>query len=250
MFFFGGAYFTILYFLPIYFQTIFNNSPIGSGVKMLALIVPLTFAAIAQGVAMFKVGIVPLFWIVGGALGTVGCGLFYTMDQNTSTGKWIGYQIIVGFTSGLTFQVALSNAQIHAAPEDMSQATAIVNCKSQRCHDPFVRFLTSLAVFVTVGGSFFLSAAQSALNNQLLRTLAVTLPEIDPAVVLATGATQIREAFPPSQVPIVIDAYMVGLRAVFAITIAAYGVATLIGFTGSWKRLRADDLSKAVGGAA
>lgn len=140
MFFFGGAYFTILYYLPIYFQTIFNNSPIGSGVKMLALIVPLTFAAIVQGVAMFKVGIVPLFWIVGGALGTVGCGLFYTMDQNTSTGKWIGYQIIVGFTSGLTFQVALSNAQVHAAPEDMSQATAIVNCKSQRCDIPFWPF--------------------------------------------------------------------------------------------------------------
>lgn len=134
MFFFGGAYFTILYYLPIYFQAIFDNSPIESGVKMLAFIIPLTFSAIVQGIALFKVGIVPLFWIVGGALGTIGCGLFYTMDQNTSTGKWIAYQIIVGFTSGLTFQVSISNAQIHAAPEDMSQVTAIVQCESQLCH--------------------------------------------------------------------------------------------------------------------
>jgi len=130
MFFFGGAYFTILYYLPIYFQSIHNNSPIGSGVKMLALIIPLTIAAIVQGIALSKIGIVPLFWIIGGALGTIGCGLFYTMDADTSTGKWIGYQIIVGFTSGWTFQVALSNAQVHATPQDMSQATAIVNCKS------------------------------------------------------------------------------------------------------------------------
>jgi MFS family permease len=129
MFFFGGAYFTILYYLPIYFQSVYNSSPIGSGVKMLALIIPLTIAAILQGVALSKIGIVPLFWIVGGTLGTIGCGLFYTMDSQTSTGKWIGYQIIVGFTCGWTFQVALSNAQVHVAPEDMSQVTAIVNCK-------------------------------------------------------------------------------------------------------------------------
>jgi hypothetical protein len=94
---------------------------------MLALIIPLTFAAIAQGFALSKIGIVPLFWIVGGALGTIGSGLMYTMDTETSTGKWIGYQIIVGFTVGWTFQVALSNAQVHSSPEDMSQASAIVN---------------------------------------------------------------------------------------------------------------------------
>ena len=84
MFFFGGAYFLILYYrksnrrngaclrkqlihpfeVPIYFQSIKASSPIGSGVKMLALIIPLTFAAIAQGVALSKIGIVPIYWIV------------------------------------------------------------------------------------------------------------------------------------------------------------------------------------------
>lgn len=129
MFFFAGAYFTVLYYLPIYFQSVYNNSPIGSGVKMLALIIPLTFAAIAQGAVLSKVGIVPLFWIFGGAVGTIRCGLFYTMDSHTSTGKWIGYQILVGFANGWTFQVALQNAQVQASPEDMSQVTAIVFCK-------------------------------------------------------------------------------------------------------------------------
>jgi hypothetical protein len=82
---------------------------------------------------------------VGGALGAIGCGLFYTMDQNTSMGKWIGYQIIVGFTSGLTFQVSLSNAQVHAAPEDMSQATAVVNCE-YLFHD--VLFISKFSKFL------------------------------------------------------------------------------------------------------
>jgi hypothetical protein len=129
MFFFAGAYFVILYFLPIYFQSVFNNSPIGSGVKMLALILPLTFASIGQGFALSKIRIVPLFWVIGGALGTIGCGLLYTLDSHTSTGKWIGYQIIVGFTTGCTFQVALSNAQVYSSIEDMSQVSAILNCE-------------------------------------------------------------------------------------------------------------------------
>ncbi|KXG50017.1 Major facilitator superfamily domain, general substrate transporter [Penicillium griseofulvum] len=232
MFFFGGAYFIILYFLPIYFQSVYNSSPIGSGVKMLALIIPLTLAAIVQGFALSKVGIVPLFWIIGGVLGTVGCGLFYTFDIGTSTGKWIGYQILVGFSAGWTFQIAMSNAQVHASPEDMSQATAIVN------------------FFTTVGGAFFLSAAQCVFNNQLIQTVTRRLPELDPAVVIGTGATQVRKVFTASQVIIIIDAYMVGLKAVFAITVAAYGVATVTGFFGSWKKINGQELKKAAGGAA
>jgi hypothetical protein len=129
MFFFGGAYFTILYYLHIYFQSIHNSSAINSGVRMLAFILPLTFAAIFQGFALMNLGVVPAFWVLGGSLATVGCGLIYTMDGDTSVGKWIGYQVIVGFAVGWTFQVAISNAQVHATPEDMSQVTAIVNCK-------------------------------------------------------------------------------------------------------------------------
>jgi hypothetical protein len=133
MFFFGGAYFILLYYLPIYFQSIHNASPINSGVRMLALIIPLTLAAIVQGFALSKIGIVPLFWIFGGAIATIAAGLFYTMDIDTSSGKWIGYQILAGFTTGATFQVAIANAQVHAKSEDLSQVSAIVNCKFLHC---------------------------------------------------------------------------------------------------------------------
>jgi ABC-type proline/glycine betaine transport system permease subunit len=100
-------------------------------------------------------------------------------------------------------------------------------------------------VCVTIGGAFFVSAAQSAFNNQLIKTLAVNLPEINPAMALGVGATQIRQEFSPSQLPAVIDAYMVGLKAVFAITIAAFGISTLIGFFGSWKKINSSDARNA-----
>lgn len=217
---------------------------------MLALIIPLTIAAIVQGFALTKIGIVPLFWLVGGALETVGAGLLYTMHANTSAGKWIGYQILVGFMTGWTFQVSIANAQIHARPGDLSQVTAIVNCKSTLPFTTSTRILTSHAVFLTVGGAFFVSAAQSAFNNQMIKELVTRLPEIDPGMVLATGATQIRQAFPASQVPVILYAYMVGLKAVFAVMIAAYGVSTLVSVFGSWERLDEEKLKAAAGGAA
>jgi hypothetical protein len=76
-------------------------------------------------------------------------------------------------------------------------------------------------VYLTIGGAFFLSAAQSAFNNQLIK-----------------------------QMPLVIDAYMTGLKAVFATAVAAFGVATLVGFFGSWKKLHSEDMEKAAAGVA
>lgn len=84
----------------------------------------------------------------------------------------------------------------------------------------------------------------------MMKELAKRLPEIDPGMVLATGATQIRQAFLASQVPIILDAYMVGLKAVFAVMIAAYGVSTLVSVFGSWERLDEEMLKAAAGGAA
>ena len=133
MFFFGGAYFVILYYLPIYFQSVYNSSAITSGVNMLGLIIPLTIAAVVQGFVLSKIRIIPLYWVIGGALGTIGCGLLYTLDVGTPSAKWIGYQIMVGFATGWTFQAAMSNAQDHASAEDMSQATATVNCEFLFC---------------------------------------------------------------------------------------------------------------------
>lgn len=100
-----------------------------------------------------------------------------------------------------------------------------------------------------IGGAFLLSAAQSAFNNTIIGTAASTGLGIDPALLLATGATQIRTAFTSTQVPGVIAAYMAGIKVVFAITIAASGFASLFSLCGSWKKFHAEDLTNA-GGAA
>jgi hypothetical protein len=106
------------------------------------------------------------------------------------------------------------------------------------------RLTDVIAVFLTVGGSFFISAAQCSFNNQLIKHFVQNLPELNGVLALSTGATQIRTAFTPEQIPIVIDGYIAGLQTVFAITTAAFGFAALVGLMGSWKRLSAEDIKR------
>lgn len=73
-----------------------------------------------------------------------------------------------------------------------------------------------------------MSAAQCAFVNQMLKSLAVTAPDVDPAKLIATGVSEIREAFPADQIPGILLAYMDGLRIPFAIATATAGAACIL----------------------
>jgi MFS transporter, DHA2 family, glioxin efflux transporter len=100
-FFAAGAYFDIIYYLPIYFQSVDNASPTMSGVRNLPIILAVTFATIISGGFIAKTGIYTPIMIGGSVLATVASGLLYTLDIGTGAGKWIGYQILAGVGFGL-----------------------------------------------------------------------------------------------------------------------------------------------------
>jgi hypothetical protein len=83
------------------------------------------------------------------------------------------------------------------------------------------------------------SAAQSAFVNKMINVLPATAPGVDPAAVIATGATQIHSAFAADQLPGIVLAYMAGIKVAFALSIGATGVAFLAGLFCSWNRLHA-----------
>jgi hypothetical protein len=128
-FFFAGAYFVTLYYLPIYFQSIDNVSPIGSGVRNIPLIVMFSIATYGSGRAITKTGIATPYMAAASVIVTIASGLLYTLDIGTSTGKWVGYQIMAGFGYGLALQVPVVVAQAFAAPSDIAPTTAIIICK-------------------------------------------------------------------------------------------------------------------------
>lgn len=131
-FFFAASYFILLYYLPIYFQSVDNASPIRSGVLNLPLVIAIAVGSTVSGVIVSKTGHAAPFMLGGAVLATVSAGLMYTFDIGTSTGKWIGYQFFYGAATGLGFQMAINIAQASAEPADISSVTATVFCEFHR----------------------------------------------------------------------------------------------------------------------
>jgi MFS transporter, DHA2 family, glioxin efflux transporter len=128
-FFFAGAYFLILYYLPIYFQSIQNVSAIESGVRNLPIVITISFGVALGGFLVGKTGWTVPFMAAGAAICAIAFGLFRLLDFDTSTGKWIGYQILAGVGVSVPFQITINIAQANAKTADISKVTAMLFCK-------------------------------------------------------------------------------------------------------------------------
>ncbi|KAI0808622.1 major facilitator superfamily domain-containing protein [Xylaria sp. FL0064] len=223
----AGGFFSMIYYLPIYFQAIRGSSPIISGVQNLPYILSAMAGALGGGIFISATGLSTLLMIVGAGFGILGCGLCYTFDVDTSIGKWIGYEILAGFGLGGALQIPVIVGQVSVESADLSSATAIMLC------------------FQTLGGAFWVAASQAVLVNTLLHALPTTAPRIDPSLVLATGAGQLRSVFTEEQLPGILLAYLQGIRATFILSAVVVAAALLLGFFLPWKKLDLDAVKNA-----
>lgn len=79
--------------------------------------------------------------------------------------------------------------------------------------------------------------AQAIFANRLLQTIVTTAPNLDAATVLGMGASEIRNGLNGADLSHVIDAYMVGIKDVFACSLAGAALAALISLVIPFKRL-------------
>jgi MFS family permease len=128
--FFSGAYFLLLYYLPLFFQSIQGVNAIQSGVHNLPLVIAGSFAIVIGGITVTKTRQTTPFMAIGSALGAIGTGLLYTMNADTRSGKWIGYQILLGIALAFPFQNALNLAQADADAADLSTVSSTIYCAS------------------------------------------------------------------------------------------------------------------------
>ncbi|MCJ1245267.1 hypothetical protein MMC30_002470 [Trapelia coarctata] len=220
IFFLASCSWLFVYYIPIYFQVIDGVSAANSGVRTIPTVIGMTVGTIIAGGAITSVGYHVPFLVLSGAMSVAGAALLYTLDIGTGSPAWIGYQALAGLGFGFGIQVPIMAAQALMAPEDVSTATAMILFSQ------------------TLGGSLCISAAQSAFVNTIIKSLSSTAPDINPLFVVATGATQIRNVFPPQTVPAILRAYMSGLKNAFAIGIAAAAMMLLIAGINKWHNLK------------
>ncbi|KAK7414431.1 hypothetical protein QQX98_006709 [Neonectria punicea] len=86
-FFLGGSFFLVIYFIPIYFQSVHGTTPIMSGVRNLPFIITATIATVVGGVLISKTGYYQPILIGGAALSVVGGATLYLLEVDSSMVK-------------------------------------------------------------------------------------------------------------------------------------------------------------------
>ncbi|KUJ12181.1 MFS general substrate transporter [Mollisia scopiformis] len=205
-FFFAGSFFTLLYYLPIYFQAIDGVSAQASGVHNLPLIIAMTITSIASGGLISAFGYYLPILVSGGVVTTIGMGLIYTLDIGSKSSHWIGYQVIAGLGVGFAFQVPQIVAQSICELSEVSQYTAI----------------SLYAIF----------------SNKLVQHLQVNVPDIDPKIVIGLGVTQFRNSLPAAALPGVLLSYIQSLHADFILATVLVAVATLVSLIAKWEKIK------------
>lgn len=216
----SGGFFIILYILPIYFQAARNASAQQSGINNLPLVLGASIFTVISGILLTVWGqYIPLM-IFGSVVASIAAGLTYTLDIDSGSDEWIGYQAMSGIGLGLIFQIPVIVAQSSVKPSDLSSASAM------------------MLFFQTIGGALWISASQAGFNNMLLSELPKRAPTVNPALVLATGATDLRRVFSAEELPGILDAYMEAIRVPFAIAIASCCLTVVLIVVPKWKTIK------------
>ena len=78
----------------------------------------------------------------------------------------------------------------------------------------------------------------------MVKRLVVTAPTIDPAAVIATGASELRK-FPEEVLPGILLAYMRGIKIAIALSIVGAGVSFFTSLASRWNKLNTKNVSGA-----
>lgn len=186
--------------------------------------------SILAGVYVTVVGNYTPLIIVSTAVMTIGAGLITTFDIDTIFGKWFGYQIIAGLGTGVGFNVPLVAVQTVLPTKDIPIGSVCV------------------MFFQTLGGALFIAVGQSVFQNGFIRGLRIHAPELDPQVMVHTGATAIRGVLKAkgqeNLLKPALQAYVTGLQDTYRVVTAVSAVAFVMACLFEFKSVKQEGKKK------
>lgn len=209
----GVVVYIPLYFIPLYFQFVKNDSAFDAGVRLLPLIFLQVFGTVMSGALMNKVGYYVLFYLVGGMLSLIGGALLHTVKIDTSVGSIYGYSVLIGLGSGLYVQTSHSVAQLKVQASSIPRIVAFIGYGQ----------ITGIALALTMGHAIFLNEA----TNRIAEVLPSLPREIVQEGITGTGGTFLETLDPSARIPI-LEAIVQTIGNVYGMAIAAGGLTIIL----------------------
>ncbi|KAF2122815.1 putative MFS multidrug transporter [Lophiotrema nucula] len=219
MFFTGASMQTVVYYIPIWFQSIQGISAVQAGIRTIALVLPLVLATIFGGILASRTGYYVPQMISSSVLLSIGAGMLTTWTVYTSRGKWIGYQVIYGFGLGLGIQAPNLAMQATLSRLDVPMGTALM-------------FFSQM-----LGGSVFVSAAQNVFASELRRLLG-GVQGVNVEALIRAGAVGMRHVVDPITLREVLEVFNKALVSVFYVAVAVSCTSSLGSLMMEWRSIK------------
>jgi MFS family permease len=216
----GASFFVMVYYIPLWFQAIHGTSATHSGIDTLPMMIAVVIASLTAGFLVSTWGYYTPFMYGLVVFGSIGAGFLTTWTVDTSTGKWIGYQILFGAGIGMGMQQSIITAQAVLPLSDVPIGTCIMQ------------------FFQMFGGSLFVSVGQNTFTNHLVSGL-TGIAGINPQQIVNAGATEITNLIhDPSVVHQVQIAYNSALIKAFQVALIMNCLAALGAAGVKWQSVK------------
>ncbi|TGO16372.1 hypothetical protein BTUL_0029g00630 [Botrytis tulipae] len=222
--FFGAGFFSLSYYLPVYFQSVKGSSALHAGIQMLPLLLACTVSSTGTGAAISALGYYTPIMLFCMLLFAIGSGLLTTLSVNTSYARNAGFQVLTGLGVGVGFESGIIVAQTVMSNKRIPVA---ISCVS---------------LFMTLGGAVFVPVSQTLFQNKLVGGIEERVPGLDARAFLDSGVTEIRALLETwgqeGQLEKVLEAYAEGLKATFWVSTACAIGGFLAACGLEWKSVR------------
>ncbi|KAG9294608.1 hypothetical protein G9A89_008087 [Geosiphon pyriformis] len=198
----GMAFFSLVYYIPIYFQVIKGETATISGLELLPFVLGVVIASISSGqfISRAKNASKQILCLFGAAFITIGSGLISTLNEDSNREKQIGYLMIAGLGVGLIMQTTLLAGQAAVMYKDVAAVTSMLN------------------FFRSIGSVFGVAIIGTIFKNELVKNLKALNNGI-PIEAIKKSSTFIKNIDNPSVKADIIHAYVQALDAAFRVVI-------------------------------
>ncbi|KAH8434005.1 putative MFS multidrug transporter [Aspergillus melleus] len=221
-----GALFVMVYYLPIWFQSIKNVSATHSGLMILPTELGMVVFSLIGGTLVTLIGYYTPFIILSPILFSIGAGLLSTLKPTSGTASWLGYQVIMAAGAGLGTQNAFMVAQVAVKPQDSVMAITMVS---------FVQLLA---------GAVTLAVSETVFHTHLSSELSMLGGRLSSEIVMQ-GASVPWEKVPNEMVDVVLWGYNQAIMKTFYIAVALGAIGFLGAVVLDWKSVKKEDKNRA-----
>lgn len=219
--FISGGMFIVVTYLPIWFQAVKSASALRSGVMITPLIAAFIVISALSGAATQGIGYYNPAMYFGAVLSAIGAGLLGTLATDSSSSKWIGFQVLYGLGAGAGVPPPMLVVQTVLTVETIPMGVSLVNLSQM------------------LWSSIVVAIAQTVFINELEKGIAVALPGFDARAISNSFASQLDTIYSPEQLRLVLPAYSDAVTKTFFITAALSCAALLLMFGLQWRSMKA-----------